>query len=724
VAASRGAWPVAITRKDGFQRERLPGMVEPTVSSTAPWIGDSPPRSRAPVVAAQFAAALRAAGPRLLFGLRMWASVSIALYVAFWLELDNPYWAGLSAAIVCQPQLGASLRKGWFRMVGTMIGAVWSVVLIACFPQDRILFLGGLTAWSAACALAATLLRNFASYSAALAGITSAIITADLLGPVGGVDANAAFLLAVARASETSIGIVCAGVVLAATDLGGAPRRLAVQLADLAAGITASFTSTLATEGYESDDTLLVRREFIRRVTALDPVIDQTLGESARIRYHSPELQSAVDGLFTALSGWRAIANVGSLQAGETRHEAATVLENLPPELQSASQPDTAARWIRDPVALHRACELAVRRLIALPAATPSLRLLADKAAQTLAGIGHALNGLALLVADPARQIPRRGIKQFRVADWLPALVNAGRAFITIGTAASFWIVSAWPGGGTSVAFATIVTLVLAPRAEQAYNAALGFTAGAFLDVILAAIVAFAVLPALGIERFAGFSLVLAVFFVPMGALLAQAKQPRQVGLFTAMTLLFLPILQPENPMAYDPETFYNAGLAIVCGAGFGALSYRLLPPLSPAFRIRRLLALTLRDLRRLAMGRTQHDWEGLVYGRLSAMPAQATPLQHALLLGALSAGSEIIHLRHFARHFGHGPNLDAALAALAEGQSARAIVQLSRLDALLATDAAGGAPRQVVLRARGRILVLSEVLAKHADYFDAEARA
>jgi Fusaric acid resistance protein family len=42
---------------------------------------------------------LRAAGPPLLFGTRLWASVSLALYVAFWLELDNPFWAGTSAAI-------------------------------------------------------------------------------------------------------------------------------------------------------------------------------------------------------------------------------------------------------------------------------------------------------------------------------------------------------------------------------------------------------------------------------------------------------------------------------------------------------------------------------------------------------------------------------------------------------------------------------------------------
>jgi hypothetical protein len=44
----------------------------------------------------------------------------LALYVAFSLELPNPFWAGASAAIVCQPQLGASLRKGWFIDPGLM----------------------------------------------------------------------------------------------------------------------------------------------------------------------------------------------------------------------------------------------------------------------------------------------------------------------------------------------------------------------------------------------------------------------------------------------------------------------------------------------------------------------------------------------------------------------------------------------------------------------------
>src|SRR5215471_4388798 len=187
---------------------------------------------------------LSAYGEPLLFGLRLWASVCLALFVAFWLELDDPFWAGITAAIVCQPQLGASLRKGWFRMIGTVVGAIVIVVLTAFFPQDRAAFLVGLALWGAACAAAATLLRNFAAYAAALAGYTAAIIAYDQLGATGGPNGQA-FMLAVTRASEICIGIVSAGVVLGLTDLGGARRRLAESLAALTAEISSRFVRTL-----------------------------------------------------------------------------------------------------------------------------------------------------------------------------------------------------------------------------------------------------------------------------------------------------------------------------------------------------------------------------------------------------------------------------------------------------------------------------------------------
>jgi uncharacterized membrane protein YccC len=664
--------------------------------------------------------AARAAGPPLLFGLRLWASVCLALYVAFWLELENAFWAGTTAAIVCQPQLGASLRKGWYRMIGTLIGAVVIVVLTACFPQDRALFLVALALWAAACALVATLLSNFAAYAAALAGYTAAIIAADELGATGGPNADAAFLLAVYRASEICIGIVCAGIVLAGTDLGGARRRLAALFAALSAEITGRFTGMLALAGPEMPETQPARRELVRRVIALDPVIDVAKGESSQLRYHSPVLQRAVDGLFAAQVGWRTVAVLlARLPDDEARQEADAVLRSIPQEVRSAEH-GVPAGWMADPVRPRRACETAVRTLIAVPASTPSLRLLADQTARVLDGISDALNGLALLVGAPARSVPRRRGVQLRVPDWLPSLVNAGRAFVAIGIVELFWIMTEWPNGAFAITFTAIGVLLFAPRADQAYATAKSFMVGNALATVFTAIIAFAVLP--GLETFEAFSLAIGLYLIPVGALMAQ---PWQTAVFLAMAFNFVPLLAPANQMSYDTAQFYNAALAIVAGSGAAALSFRLLPPLSPAFRTRRLLALTLRDLRRLATGpipRAPGDWEGGIYGRLAALPDAAEPLQRSQFLAALSVGNGIIQLRRVVPQLGLGSDLNAALAALARGNSAIATAQLSLLDYRLAARPGAGSGASLALQARGSILAISEALIEHATYFDAGA--
>jgi len=105
----------------------------------------------------------------------------------------------------------------------------------------------------------------------------------------------------------------------------------------------------------------------------------------------------------------------------------------------------------------------AVQRLITLPAETPSLRLLADQTANVLTGMAQALNGLALLVDDPARRVPRRGSLRLRVPDWLPALVNGARAFAAIGAVALFWIVTEWPSGASAISFTAIIVICSHP---------------------------------------------------------------------------------------------------------------------------------------------------------------------------------------------------------------------------------------------------------------------
>jgi hypothetical protein len=226
-------------------------------------------------------------------------------------------------------------------------------------------------------------------------------------------------------------------------------------------------------------DTKAERREFVRRVIALDPVGDQTLGESSHVRYHSRKLQTAMYGLFKALDGWRGVAtHLGRLPEAARRQGAHIILQGLPSELRSVPEAGSPALWISDPLALHRVCEEAVRTLIALPADTPSLRLLADEMAKMLAGVLHVLDGLALLVDAPHQPSP--GARGFPLSepDWLPALINAARAFLAIGAVELFWVATAWPNGASAIVFVAVLVLLLSPKGDLAYGGSLAFGPG------------------------------------------------------------------------------------------------------------------------------------------------------------------------------------------------------------------------------------------------------
>ena len=220
---------------------------------------------------------------------------------------------------------------------------------------------------------------------------------------------------------------------------------------------------------------------------------------------------------------------------------------------------------------------------------------------------------------------------RFYVPDWLPCLVNSVRIFVTIGAVELFWVATAWPSGAQAITFASIYVFLLTLQGDRVHSTATDFLIGICLTAAAAAIVKFAVLPQL--DTFAGLSLAIGLVLVPAGTVIALPWRP---ATFVFLTLFIEPLVAPENQMAYDTQQFYNLALAIVVGLGSAALAFRLLPPLSPALRTRRLLALTLRDLRRLTKrpaAWTANDWKGRIYSRLSALPAQAEPLERAQLL-------------------------------------------------------------------------------------------
>lgn len=634
------------------------------------------------------------ARPRLFYGLRMTASVALAMWVSFWLQLENAYWAPLTAAIVCQPTIGASLRKGQFRIVGTCTGAFAIVVLTAFMPQSRIGLVGGLVVWTMLAGFAATLLRNTAAYAASLAGYTAVIVFSDAIDG----SPNDVFLLAITRATEISIGVLSAGLVLSATDTGDARRRLAEQFSALVGSIAEGLCVTLRSPGI---DTVSRRRALIGKLASLDPLIDEALGETADLRYNSATLQAAVEGILRALSAWNDVNT--HLTAPANRPEGGQPVAD-PARIDAIATLD----WIGRPAEARDHCRQAARHLVTYAAASTSQRLLFDRTAESLLGLARGANAVALLEA-PQRAQPDRARSRLHVPDILPALVNGLRVGVTVLIAALIWIEFAWPGGQNLMVFGAVITILFAPQADKAYQIVVQFGLGVMAATILAAIAKFAILPAQ--QSYLSLVLVIGAVMTPAAAF---AAGPWNRFFFTAITFIFLALLAPSNQQTYALDTYLNGALATVGGVLVGLLGFRLVRPIGQARQMRRLLALTLRDVRRFALGRRLHPqqaWLGLLAARVGALPPDADPADRSRLVAAFSAGAQILRLWQQSGALVQPERLRHALRALAAGDVQAAIATLRRLAAIQGEDPRG-------LRSRVELVLLSDVLTRHARYF------
>jgi uncharacterized membrane protein YccC len=188
---------------------------------------------------------------------------------------------------------------------------------------------------------------------------------------------------------------------------------------------------------------------------------------------------------------------------------------------------------------------------------------------------------------------------------------------------------------------------------------------------------------------------------------------------FVGTVYILSPILALENETTYDGARLINSALAISTGTVAAAFFMRLIPPLTCARRTERLLALTLRDLRRLVIGSrrfTRERWAGLVSQRLAAMPVQATLEEEAQLLSALSVGEAAIELLDARRHVQAGTELDRAFASFAAADVVAARQWFHSFCDLQPEASVDKAPRG--MHAAVQATLIAEALQRHVVFF------
>jgi uncharacterized membrane protein YccC len=145
------------------------------------------------------------------YALRNAIAMCLALSIAYGLQLDEPYWAMTSAAVVSFPTVGGVISKSLGRIAGSLLGAGAALLIAGHTLNEPWLFALSMSAWLALCTWIANHYQNNVAYAFSLAGYTAAIIA---FSTVNITDINDLWNITQARVCEVISGILCGGLMM------------------------------------------------------------------------------------------------------------------------------------------------------------------------------------------------------------------------------------------------------------------------------------------------------------------------------------------------------------------------------------------------------------------------------------------------------------------------------------------------------------------------------
>ena len=635
----------------------------------------------------------RAGTHELVFALKTTAGGLLALYIAFRLGLESPYWVLPTSFIVANPFAAAMRSKSTYRLVGTGVGGVMAVVLVPNLVDAPVLLSLALAAWIGLCLYLALLERSPRSYMFMLGGYTVGIIGFQAIGQPQGV-----FDIALARVEEIALGIGCTtligGIVL--------PRPYGpVVQARLEEWTKPALDWALhALAGTEpSSAALYALRDRLTgeavEIGMMIPHLSYETAAWARFAGEVNELRQAVLSMVPVLSA------LGD-RAWQLKR-----LGGMTPEL--AAGLEDAASWMRAGQAATRAqAGRLMARVKALEEAEPArdwagvLRASLLARLRDLIGLVEYERALRRHIFKGEPMLPRHAIhlgaltKPVKASDHGLALFSSLGAAFTLLLLCGFWILSGWPGGAGAALMATIACCFFAALDDPTVGMR-GMLQYSVVSVVAVALYGFVLLPR--VENFEQLALVLTPYLL-LAASLAARPATMSAGMVLGANGCTLMALQ--NHYAGDFAAFANAALGMVGGIGAAILITRIIRQAGVDWIVRRLLHQTWKDIA-TATSRPQDrahfagrllDRLGLLLPRLKAAAPNTGALGVNVLrdvrngLNALVLARELGGLplpvrllvgkvqERVARHYREAPAqapepglrvaLDAALAALA----------------------------------------------------------
>ncbi len=627
------------------KREYIPELPNDVVHRPVPHLDSKPTRTRVTEsMKPLFFGSIT--WDRFGFALRTWATSVMALYIAFALQLESPYWAWLTVWIIAQPTPGMMVAKSLYLVLGTLVGAVLGILLISLFSQAPELFVLALAVLIGGCTVASNILTNFRAYGAVLTGITAGIVAANAIHAPDQV-----FYIAMARAAEILTGIACSMFITSIF----APHRseskarqsLRVALQDAARRAAFSWRGS-------NEERLQMGRKLIFDLIALNTMIEYAAVESGEFRRQANQARSLVAHIFGLISARRSL-DAHLLRCGWPKYHALEIfhevvidfLNEMPQQIEDGKVDQLISR-IRE---VHVELELlAPEQEMSSSEDLISERFVIDRLDELLWHLVGALEDWQNISLGNWQKQPKLTLDFHR--DLRSAWINGLRAFLAVAVTGAFWIASAWDQGSFALVFVSVLLSMFSALPHPDRVGWTMFKAG-FVAVFLALICDYLILPMS--SEFDFLALTLGCVLIPLGLVLSNPSTAAAASVFS---LVFVNVVRPLNPMVYDLGKTLNLWVAIETGILFGTLAYVLIFPPDP-LAARRYVTYRIRHgLQCLAHMVTvpAHScrWETRMYDRVSRLNdpqnPSGTPTDEWLDagLGALNLGNEILRLRRW----------------------------------------------------------------------------
>ena len=535
----------------------------------------------------------------LLFSGKSYAAAMLALFIAYGIGLPRPFWALVTAYVVSNPLAGAVRSKALYRLSGTLVGGIATVVLVPLLANAPELLVLALALWVGICLFVALRDRTPRTYLFMLAGYTAALIGFPVVS-----DPLSAFDTAVARVQEIGLGIVCGtlvhslvfprslGPVLlerlqhALADArhwmrdalhGDSPQHEARDRRKLAADITE--LRLLATHLPFDTSHLRWTSNAISalqdRLAALVPLLSALEDRIRALRAAGVDAASPWRALLDAVSAWSATPFAG---ADAEAREAARLharIEQLTPSLNARGN------WVA-----MLETNLALR-LHSIIDAWQQCRLLRHQLdAGLTGGVRPAMNSRPGL--SPAVLHRDSGM----------ALLSSFAAVIAIVSCSAFWIITGWPAGAAAPMMAAVFCCFFASQ-DDPVPAIMRFFTYTVLSIPVSALYLLLILPA--VHSFESLLLVTAPLFLLVGIFIARPATSSQ-----AMAFLFgvTGAFSLMDTRSADLVSFANGMLAQLAGIGAAAFFTRLLRSVDAGWTARRLLRRGWAELAALGLNR------------------------------------------------------------------------------------------------------------------------